>query len=285
MDVLSRGEDRPPAVLVCAPQREYTTSGDLARHHLASRADPEKALRQHGRLRLVLEQQGCQVLQVPELRGHPNSVFIKDSALCTPAGYVQLRMGLSSRRGEERWMSSALARLGIPCLGKVDAPGTVEGGDVILTGRVALVGLSARTNQKGLDRLSKVLRSLGYTVRQARVPPPFLHLGGALTVLGPNLVLCCKHQFPAAFLAGFEQVAIAATTFASGNVIALGDARAIVDARNRAVSAALTSRGFKLWVLDLSEFVKGNGGPSCLVLPVPPGASPTGTFIGRGLQA
>ncbi len=44
------------------------------------------------------------MINIPELANHPNSVFTRDTALCTPNGYIKLRLGLESRQGEEEWI-------------------------------------------------------------------------------------------------------------------------------------------------------------------------------------
>ena len=252
--------------LLCSPCREYARVSGLARHNMTQVPDPEKAKSQHTNLRAILQKHGCQVIDLAELKGHPNSVFTADPICATPFGFIQLRMGLKSRRGEEEWLACALRSVGQPHAGKIHAPGTAEGGDIILAGSVAFLGRSTRTNDRGITQLRTLLEPFGYEVRIADVPPPFLHLGGAMTVVAPGLVLCCRDVFSEAFLRGFKRIEIAATGFVSGNVIALGNKRTIVETRNLAAQKALAEHGFTVSVADLSEFIKGNGGPSCLIM-------------------
>jgi dimethylargininase len=188
--------------------------------------------------------------------------------LVTPEGYIKLRMGLRTRRGEEGWMGSALDSLGLPCAGRIDRPGTVEGGDVILGGGVAFVGLSERTNRSGIRQLSRLLMSMGLEVRTLSLTLPHLHIGGAMSVIGPRTVVCCRQVFPCGFLDGFEVIAIPCPEAPSANVIALGKGRVIVEQGCPGTVRALRRAGFTVHVLDLSEFVKGRGGPTCLIMPV-----------------
>jgi dimethylargininase len=94
---------------------------------------------------------GVDLLDVPELAGHPNSVFTRDTAVCTPQGYIHLNLGLETRQGEGgAWMAQILYAQGGHCIGEVKPPGTIEGGDVVLAGNVAFIGRSARTNEEGI---------------------------------------------------------------------------------------------------------------------------------------
>jgi dimethylargininase len=269
MPVPVRNEgDRLTKVVVCTPGDEYAGVTDTEAHHIAAAADRDNAVRQHGALTAVLESFGCVVIDIPELAGHPNSVFTRDTALCAPSGFVRLRMGLPTRRGEEEWMAARLSSLGERCIGTIEEPGTVEGGDVILAGSVAFVGRSDRTNQAGVDQINDILSREGFEVRSAGVPEPFLHIGGAMSIVSPRLVLACSGIFPPGFFRGFDSVEIECEDFSGGNVICLGDGEVLADAANMRMVSLLEAGGLTVHRIDLGEFVKGIGGPSCLVLPV-----------------
>jgi dimethylargininase len=259
---------------VCSPRREYWQVGDPHAHNIREVADAQEAMEQHRGLRAVLAAGGAEVVDVPELSGHPNSVFTRDSSLCTPRGHIRLRMGLSTRRGEGPWMSRHLQAIGVPRIGGISEPGTVEGGDVILAGSVAFVGESERTNVAGIQQLSRLLSGMGFEVRVARIVPPRLHIGGAMSLVGPDRVLCCAGLFPAGYFDGFDTIVVPADTFVSGNVICLGPDEVIAEKTNVTVISVLERAGVDVHVLDLSEFVKGAGGPSCLTLPLEREAAP-----------
>jgi len=237
--------DRLRRVVVCPPGEEYFSVSDLAAQNMT------------------------EVIRLDELKGHPNSVFTRDAALCTPMGYIHLRMGLPARRDEEKWLASCLDAMGEICVGRIFPPGTVEGGDVILAEPVAFVGRSARTNSEGIRQLKAILEDMAYEVRVLQVPPWSLHLGGVMSVVGPRLVLACGRTFPDGFFEGFECINISEGKGASGNVITLSSGEVIANsAENPAGIEALDKRGVRIYSLDLSEFRKGGGGPSCLILPV-----------------
>ena len=267
MPVCSEGE-RLTRVVVCTPGDEYVSVADIEAHHIGTVADRERAEHQHGELVATLRLFGCGVIDLPELAGHPNSVFTRDDAVCAPSGFVRLRMGLVTRRGEEAWMADSLASLGERCIGEITVPGTVEGGDVILAGEVAFVGRSGRTNETGVRQMTEILQGEGFEVRTAAVPAPYLHIGGAMSVVSPRAVLACRGVFPDRLFNGFDSIEIDCGEFASGNVICLGDGEVVTDASNRGAIAGLEDRGFTVHRIDLGEFAKGMGGPTCLILPV-----------------
>lgn len=261
--------DRLSRVVVCTPRNEYFNVKNLKDQHIHMVADPIKTQQQFGVFKRTMETFGCEVIDVPELADHPNSVFTRDTALCTPRGYIKLRMGLAARRGEEEWMAKILESLGESCAGEIKEPGTVEGGDVILMGSVAFVGLSRRTNEQGAKQLSGILSAMDYQVRKVVVKDPHLHLGGAMSAVGPERVLCCKDMFPKDFFKGFDTVDISCSGTSNGNVICLGNNEIIANAaENTEAIQALEKQGMIVHGIDLSEFRKGAGGPTCLILPV-----------------
>lgn len=255
-------------VVVCTPKKEYFNVDNLAAHNIAEPAQPEKAKKEHDQLKLTMREFGAEVIDVNELESHPNSVFTRDTSLCTTEGYIKLRMGLETRRGEEEWMANNLDALGMPQLGEIKAPGTVEGGDVFLAGSVAFIGWSKRSNKEGVNQLSLILKKMGYEVRIASIPPPHLHLGGIMSLIGPEHVLYCQDLLDKDFCQGFKPITLDCQSFISGNVICLGNGQVIAEANNEPVIDLLLANNFEVKTLSLSEFVKGRGGSTCLILPM-----------------
>jgi dimethylargininase len=178
-------------------------------------------------------------------------------------------MGLESRRGEEEWMAEILTSLGEPFAGAIREPGTVEGGDVILAGDVAFVGRSKRTNDEGVEQIAALLGEMEYEVRTTAVPEGYLHLGGIMSVVGPRRLVCCRAKMPDAFLEGFNVIDVPFRGPSTGNVICLAPSDVVANAAENADTIArLESAGVHVHAIDLSEFRKGAGGPTCLILPV-----------------
>ena len=95
-----------------------------------------------------------------------------------------------------------------------------------------------------------------------------------MSVVGPRTVVCCRKIFPLGFFDGFEVVKIPCPEASSANVIALGNRGVIVEQGCPGTARALRKAGFTVHLLDLSEFVKGRGGPTCLIMPVDRSESP-----------
>ena len=261
--------DRLKRVVVCSPGEEYFNVEDLRTQNMNEIPDRNRTKEQYATLKAAIEAFGCEVIDVDELSGHPNSVFTRDVALSTPNGYIRLRMGLEARRGEEGWMAEILGSLGEPCAGEIEAPGSVEGGDVILAGSVAFVGRSGRTNEEGVRQLSDLLHQMGYEMRVVPVKSTSLHIGGLMSAIGPNRILCCRDAFPEDFFKGFNTIRIPCHGPSNGNVICLAENEVIANsAENMETIGILESRGVNVHAIDLSEFRKGAGGPTCLILPV-----------------
>jgi dimethylargininase len=255
-------------VIVSTPGEAYFSPGDLVAHNLTQQADRGLALKQHDRLKATLRENGAEVIDLPELAGHPNAVFTRDTSLVTPEGYIQLNPGLATRFGEESWMADCLDAVGVPKAGEIVAPGTVEGGDVILAGRVAFVGRTMRTNDSGIHQLSELLEPMGFDVRVIPMPCTILHLDKAMMMTGPASIIYCRELMAPELLAGYDLTVLSCYEYATANIICLGPADCLVEAANLRVIEKLENSGTTVRALDLSEFAKGTGGPNCLIMPV-----------------
>lgn len=254
--------------VVCPPQQEYFLVTDRKAHNITELPNKDLAIMQHALLVETMRDFGTDVLIVNELPGHPNSVFTQDTAVASPEGYIKLRMGIETRRAEESWMGDFLDSKGVPCIGRIEDPATVEGGDVILAGNIAFVGISTRTNHEGARQIGYLLTRQGFEVRTVSVPNPFLHIGGAMSVIDVDAILGVEGVFPDGYFQGFKVISVPNEGFISGNVVTLGNRKLIVNKENKVAIKKLHEAGFSLHEVDLSEFTKGTGGPSCLIMPL-----------------
>ena len=102
--------ERLTRVVVSTPSKEYFDVSDTDAHNMNEVADRDRTIAQHRALQERLASRGAEVIDAPELHGHPNSVFTRDLALVTPQGYIKLRMGIGhqarggsmARRGARR---------------------------------------------------------------------------------------------------------------------------------------------------------------------------------------
>lgn len=132
---------------------------DFATKALRSNAsvaiDAPLALRQHEAYVAALA--SClppgSVTTLPAAEGCPDSVFIEDTAVVLGGRALLARPGAASRRGEVAGVEAALRARGVAC-SALAPPGTLDGGDVVWTGREFFCGLSRRTNRVGLEALA-----------------------------------------------------------------------------------------------------------------------------------
>ena len=266
--MLKSEADRLTRVIVCTPKEEYYQIDNLKAHNILEAANREKALLQHHQLKESLRAFGADVIDVPELTGHPNSVFTRDTTICTPGGYIKLLPGIDTREAEGRWMASVLDEIGEPCAGEIVAPGTVDGGDVVLFGDTAFIGHTQRTNGDGIRQLSDVLTAMGYNIKTVPLPETILHLDKVLMPISPAKLLVCSNVVPDSELQGFDIIKIRYGEGTTANIICLGDGELIVGDTNTEVIHRLRDEGLTLHLHDISEFAKGAGGPNCLIMPV-----------------
>ena len=260
--------ERLKRVVVCTPKHEYASASNLEKHNIGELGNPKAAIEQHDKLKAKFNEFGAEVIDLPELEEHPNSVFTRDTALSTPKGYIKLRLGLKTRQGEEKWMAAALESMGETCVGEIKSPGTVEGGDVVLAGNIAFIGQSIRTNKEGIEQLSELLKTMEYEIRVIKLPETILHLDKALMVLGGKQILYCKELISKEQIEGFEGIGISCGGDTTANIICLGDNELIINCSNSIVIDRLEAENYVVHNLDLMEFAKGMGGPNCLIMPV-----------------
>jgi dimethylargininase len=265
--MLKNEGDRMTRVAVCFPRSEYFCVDNLRAHNIREVANQDLAKAQHAALTDLLAKRGVEVIDIGECPGHPNSVFTRDMAVGAPDGYIRASMGIPTRVGEDHWMAAALDRLGEPRAGAIEPLGTVEGGDVVLAGRVAFVGLTQRTNREGIRQLTILFKKMGVEVRVVRLPESYLHLDQTVGVLGPDKLMVCRNVFDKELFRGYRTVLMPCQRH-NVNFICLAPDEIIVPSSNAPLIEAAEKNRVLAHVLDLSEFAKGTGGPNCLIMPI-----------------
>lgn len=228
--------------------------------HLPRRSiDIDLARRQHAAYEQALRDAGCEVRQLAELPEHPDSVFVEDTVIVLDEVAVITRPGALSRRGETASMAAALA--GVRELRYIEAPGTLDGGDVLRLDRTLYVGASARSNAEGIAQLGAALAPFGYRVEAASLRD-CLHLKTAVTQVAPNTVLLNPAWVDAASFPGFEAISVDPAEPYSANAVMLGDA-VIHPASAPRTAERLRRLGIEVRGVDMSETEKAEGGVTC----------------------
>jgi dimethylargininase len=224
--------------------------------------DVGRAAAQHDAYEAALQSLGCTLRRLPATDDLPDSVFVEDIAIVLDELAIVTRPGAASRRPERATVAPVVAEY--RPVRTIEAPGTIDGGDVLRIGRRLFVGLSGRTNDEGVRQLAALTGATGYQV----IPVPTehcLHLKSAATALSPTTVLCNPEWIDTGVFSGLEVVAVAGDEPSAGNVLALGHT-ILMAAGHERTTERLRARGHKICPVDVSELAKAEAGVTCCSL-------------------
>jgi len=226
--------------------------------------DPERFRAEHAAYRAALEAAGGVVEMLPALDDYPDSVFIEDAALCIGDTAIALRPGAPSRAGEVAEVVPALERH----FGRVvtlDGPGTVDGGDVLVTETDAFVGLSSRTDRGGFEALASILDGLGLSAQPVALPYGVLHLKSDCGLLDENTIFATPRLAASGCFAGYDVIETPDGEAAAANLVRVNDVVLVVKGFWQ-TAALLGSKGYRVETVDVGEAAKLDGGLSCMSL-------------------
>jgi dimethylargininase len=225
--------------------------------------DYGRATIQHEEYEHVLSALGCTVEQLPEEPDQPDSVFIEDTAIVVDECAVITRPGAPSRRGEIAGVADALSPY--RRLFHIEAPGTLDGGDVLRVGRRFYVGLSTRSNADGARQLADALSAAGYVVETAAVRD-CLHLKTAVSALPDERLLLDPRCVDATAFHGAEWIAVDRAEAAVGANVLVVDHTVVVPTAAPRTADLLRREGYDVETVDASELAKAEGGLTCCSL-------------------
>jgi len=211
-----------------------------------------------------------------------DSIYVRDAALTTGAGLILCRMGKELRRGEPQAIGKFAKAAGWPVLGAVQAPGTVEGGDVVwLDDRTLAVGHGYRTNAEGIRQLREMTADLVREVIEVPLPHwdgpgDVLHLMSMLSPVDDGKLLVHSRLLPVPFRKrllemGFELLEVPEAEYPTMacNVLAMAPGKCLALAGNPRTLEVLAKAGIDVRTYEGREIsVKGAGGPTCLTRPL-----------------
>ena len=245
--------------------------------------DHALATAEHAAFRALLADAGSEVI-VGELDSAAlqDGIFSFDPVIMTDAGAILCRMGKPLREREVAVMEATLGDLGIPIVGRIVAPGTVEGGDCCwLDAQTLLVAHGYRTNGEGIRQLGALLEPLG--VRVLVMPLPHwhgpdecLHMLSLISPLDERLAVVYRPLLTVPILEelaarGYELIDIPESEFATQgcNVLALGPRRCLILRDNVETIARLRAAGCEVLTYAGDEISHNrSGGPTCLTRPL-----------------
>jgi len=219
----------------------------------------EKARAQHHAYEQALASLGANVISLPAEAELPDSMFVEDPAIVLDELAVVFPLGTETRRREAESLAKAIAPF--RKIEHVKLPGTVEGGDILRIGKKLYVGVTARTNENGIEQLRKIVTPHGYEVIDVPVTG-CLHLKSAVTYLGGNALLANRSWFDAAPLASYDWIDVDPSEPHAGNALALSGS-VLFPVSFPKTRARIEARGFKVLPLDIAELQKAESGLTC----------------------
>jgi dimethylargininase len=241
--------------------------------------DLSRAVSEHDALVATLQGLGVRVRVLDAETDSPDLVYTFDPALVTGRGAVLLRSGRESRRGEEEVLGAWFRSEGIPIAGRIEAPGTVDGGDTCwLRPDLLCVGRTLRTNDEGIRQLAAIV---GGDVRVFDVPywhgpGELIHLLSLISPVADDLAVVHLPLLPAGLWAlladlGIRMIAVPEEEMATlgCNVLAVRPGVVVMAEGNPVTEGALRDAGCDVHTWPAGEIgANGGGGPTCLTRPV-----------------
>ena len=217
---------------------------------------------QHAAYEDALRELGCRVERVPAAPDCPDSVFIEDTAVVLDELAVITRPGAPSRRAETSAVAHSLQTYR-PIV-TIEAPGTLDGGDVLTIGRTLFVGQTERSNADGIEQMRRLLVPRGYSVIGVPVDG-CLHLKSAVTQVAEETLLIQPSWIDASTFAGFELIEVDPSERHAANALRIGD-RIVYPTAFPKTARRIEARGMKVHTVDVSELAKAEGAITCCSL-------------------
>jgi dimethylargininase len=266
-------------VLVKRPGAAFGRAFEDPAHGFLHPVDLPLAQRQHDAFVETLVTLGVRVHVLGDETDSPDLVYTFDPLLITDRGAIPLRPGKPNRRVEpavlERWTQGR----GIPTVGRVEAPGTVEGGDTFwLRPDLFVIGRTLRTNDDGARQLAALV---GGDVRIVDVPywrgsAELIHLLSVIHPLADDLAVVYLPLLPVGLWQllrdlGYRLIEVPDAEFATlgCNVLVVRPGVVIVADGNPGVAGALAGAGVEVHPYSATEIgINGSGGPTCMTRPI-----------------
>jgi len=243
--------------------------------------DPARAIKEHEAFARELERAGAEVvLGKTTIEGDPDAIYAYDPLLLCDAGAIVLRPGKEGRRAEPEALAADLALQGIGVVGRLEAPATAEGGDMLwLDERTLIVGRGYRTNAAGIEAIRALLpetQVLSFDLPHLRGPSECLHLMSLLSPLDGDLAVAHVPLMPVALMEllaerGVALVEVPDEEFPTmgPNVLALAPRVALALEGNPETRRRMEAAGVDVRTYRGDEISrKGDGGPTCLTRPL-----------------
>ena len=210
----------------------------------------------------TLEVIGLEVTVLDALSGFPDAYFVEDTAVVFEEAAVLTRPGAPSRLKEAEEIRPDLEKY--KTIHPIEAPGTIDGGDVLQMGRRFFVGISERTNKEGAEQFKSILSGYGYETTFVSVSKG-LHFKSSVNAIGDEALILTREFADMDIFKGFDKLVLNDGEELAANTLRINDAL-VTPVGFPKVMEQLKQRADRIFPLDVSEVQKMDGGLTCLSL-------------------
>jgi N-dimethylarginine dimethylaminohydrolase len=181
-------------------------TADHERWHYGAPIDPDRLVEQYRGFVDLVASSGARIdwIDPDPDDGLADSIFTYDPSFLVPTGAIILRPGKPLRADEADLHAAFYRAVGIPILGRIEAPGVAEGGDMFWLDPTTLaVGRGFRTNAAGIEQFRAIVAEHGIDVEVFDLPyhlgpEACLHLLSVVSPLDRDLALVHAPLMPTA---------------------------------------------------------------------------------------
>lgn len=267
--------DTLKAVLMRRPGKEIEDFNAREVRFSDEPVDVDLMRRQHDEVADIYREFGVKVFYVENQReDRPNAVYCRNLVFMTPEGAILARPGMAARRGEERYVAEALAKIGVPILRTISGDGMFEGANAMWVDRhTCVVSTGVRCNRSGFEQVKYELERMGVEVWHMQQPYSNIHIDGLMNTASNDVVMVHASQVPYDILdmmkkKGYKILEAPSQTevretFAC-NFVALEPGYILMPEGNPRTQELLEKNGIKVRTVNISEIIKGKGALHCM---------------------
>jgi dimethylargininase len=234
----------------------------------------DRAQEQHAILVRTLRDRGVTVHEIKPHSESPTESLVADCVIVVPNGAVIARPSQIERRAEVAEVEKHLAELGMPIVGRIEAPGLLDGTDVALAPGRAYVGvpqpgagLRRRSNELGRKQLEAILTQQDFSVVELAVANDVPRLRDVFSIVGYDTAIAAPDRVDLVAASGLRIIEVPRGEELAAGVLALGERLVIANLRFRESIAIMRKAKIAVEAIDLWEFGKAGFGPFALALP------------------
>ncbi|WP_282929045.1 arginine deiminase-related protein [Anaerococcus sp. Marseille-Q7828] len=225
----------------------------------------EDAINQHAEYVKTIESLGVKALVLEALEEYPDSCFVEDPAVVLKECAIITNSPRESRNGEKFEIEPAIKKYySDDQIFYIEAPGTMEGGDVMVVDKHIYIGQSDRTNAEGAKQFSQIVEKYGYTTSTVPVTEG-LHLKDFAIYLENNNMLVSEKMNEEEAFKDFNRFVVPKEELYAINSLYINGTVLVPDGFPKTLEH-IKSLGYPVKVVNTDEFKKIDGSLTCLSL-------------------